>query len=328
MTAAQLAATSAPDPVTAELQQLLQAFECSWPGQQPPPQQQLDASSEVKAVACLALGQLLQWVPEGADLPPPTSNATWREVLAAALQQLGAACSLPAMQAPAPLGEGQAPLAACCAVALAWQPGLAGAWKAYADLLYAHATRAGSSDSTGFDSQQQQQEQQQQQQGLLLAADAYCRYLAAAVSSKQLPSSEHGMQALLHLLAIVTQHADGLQSQLAGLLSSCPAAAWQVLTPQLFGQLQSSSAAVRALAQQLLQGVAIAAPSAVLYPAVAELRGAQVGSAAHCCWGTWEHCLLAVRQAVTPCTALPAVAPVGGARQPPLLKTADRGAHL
>jgi hypothetical protein len=52
-------------------------------------------------------------------------------------------------------------------------------------------------------------------------------------------------------------------------------AALQALTPQLLGLLQHRSAAVRALMQQLLQGLAVVVPRAVLYPLVVEVRSAQ-----------------------------------------------------
>jgi hypothetical protein len=61
-------------------------------------------------------------------------------------------------------------------------------------------------------------------------------------------------------------------------LSSCPAAAWQALTPQLMGQLMKSEQQdeVRGLLCGLLRAVAVAVPCSVLYPAVMELRNAQV----------------------------------------------------
>ncbi|KAF6252070.1 hypothetical protein COO60DRAFT_1628668 [Scenedesmus sp. NREL 46B-D3] len=107
------------------------------------------------------------------------------------------------------------------------------------------------------------------------AAEAYCNYLAAAVNAKALASPEQGLGVLLRLLQTILQHGDALQPQLQQALGSSPAAAWQVLTPQLLGQLQHASAAVRALVQQLLQGLALVVPCSVLYPLIVEVRAAQ-----------------------------------------------------
>ncbi|KAF6253546.1 hypothetical protein COO60DRAFT_1463162 [Scenedesmus sp. NREL 46B-D3] len=85
----------------------------------------------------------------------------------------------------------------------------------------------------------------------------------------------NNVQCAMPLLQTILQHGDALQPQLQQALGSSPAAAWQVLTPQLLGQLQHASAAVRALVQQLLQGLARLVPCSVLYPLIVEVRAAQ-----------------------------------------------------
>jgi hypothetical protein len=80
---------------------------------------------------------------------------------------------------------------------------------------------------------------------------------------------------LIKLLQIILQQGDHLHEQLSAALSICPAAVWQGLTNQLLAQLQHSSSGVRGLIQQLLQGLAVVVPCAVLYPLVVEVRAAQ-----------------------------------------------------
>jgi hypothetical protein len=83
------------------------------------------------------------------------------------------------------------------------------------------------------------------------------------------------MDALLRLLHLVLNHADVVSME--QLLGSCPAAPWQVLTPQLMGQLMSPGqpAAVKGTLAMLLRAVAGAEPCTVLYPVVLELRVAE-----------------------------------------------------
>jgi hypothetical protein len=245
------------------------------------------------AAACLSLSELLAAsaassesaaldVTAAAASIPSVYGVDWQAVHRSSLSQLSsqqqqlvgaqhvteAGCSaLDASQCAAAadvVPVGYVPAVACCATAVAAAPAAAEAWKAYGDLLYSLSS---------------QLEQQQQDRGhlLLLAASAesYCNYLAAALNAKALASPEEGLGVLLRLLEMILQHGQSLQQQLQQALGSCPAAAWQVLTPQLLGQLQHASAAVRALVQQLLQGLALVVPCSVLYPLIVEVRAAQ-----------------------------------------------------
>jgi hypothetical protein len=244
------------------------------------------------AAACLSLSELLAAATassESAALEvtaaasiPSVHGVDWQAVHRSSLSQLSsqqqqlagaqlateADCSaLEASQCAAAadvVPAGYVPAAACCAAAVAAAPAAAEPWKAYGDLLYSLSS---------------QLEQQQQDRGHLLllaaSAEAYCNYLAAAVNAKALASPEQGLGVLLRLLEMILQHGESLQPQLQQALGSCPAAAWQVLTPQLLGQLQHASAAVRAIVQQLLQGLALVVPCSVLYPLIVEVRAAQ-----------------------------------------------------
>lgn len=208
-----------------------------------------------------SLAQLLAAAPTSTAA---ASEGSWGVAAAAAATEAGA------------VPEQHVPAAACCAAAAAAAPAAAEPWKAYGDLLFGLAGQL----------QQPQQEpdsaaglagQKQQQHLLLLAAasEAYCNHLAAAVNSKGLATPEQGLGVLLRLLEIILQHADDLQPQLQEAVGNCPVSAWQVVTPQLLGQLQHNSAAVRGLVQQLLQGLADVVPCAVLYPLIVEVRAAQ-----------------------------------------------------
>jgi hypothetical protein len=266
------------------------------------------SSSNVKpaalAAAYLSLGQLLAGGSAGGYATavasvPAVQEVDWQAMHKRSLLQLApgkrAASATDAAEAAACMGlagsqcaaaagavpAGYVPAAACCAAAVAAAPAVAQPWKAYGDLLYSLA---------GNLEQQQQQQQQQEQDHLRLlaaAAEAYCNYLAAAVNAKALATPEQGLAVLLRLLETILQHGDALQPQLQQALGSCPAAAWQGLTPQLLGQLQAASAAVRALVQQLLQGLALVVPCSVLYPLIVEVRAAQeagqeVSTASNC----------------------------------------------
>ena len=185
-------------------------------------------------------------------------------------------------------------------------------WRAFGDVLWDISTQAPSPsphpraakerEASGL-AEESQAEGQQRQALLGLVAEAYCQFLRAGVVSRRLTSPEEGMHVLLRLLQLVLQHASELT--LAGssssrssnkkrggtsskstlhvqplwqLLSRCPAAAWQALTPQLMGQLMKveQPGEVREVVCGLLRAVAVAVPCSVLYPAVMELRNAQV----------------------------------------------------
>lgn len=288
----------------ASVQEHLGLLAGCWPGSAPASHVPAAAPPSALAWACMSLARLLEaGAATGAAAAAPQlqlgggpassdPSLTWSALYTASLQRLstalaagsdqggsGEAVSAQAAQPAAQLPSAALPCAACYAAALAWQPQLAAAWRAYGDFLFtttaaaraeegaAPATSSAAASGAGTPDGLQ---------GYVLAAEAYCSYLAAAVNASQLASSEHGLQALLRLLHLVVAHAEALQAPLAAALARCPAAVWQALTPQLFGHLASSSSgAVRPLVQSLLIAVAGAAPSAVLYPAVAELRGAQ-----------------------------------------------------
>jgi hypothetical protein len=250
-------------------------------------------SSAALAAAYLSLGQLLS--PEAASSLHAVQEVNWQAVAHSSWLQLSPG-QQHALHTAHPLGvgctpvtvsqcaaavdavpAGYVPAAACCAAAVAAAPAAAEPWKAYGDLLYSLASQL----------EQQQQQQRGHGQVLAAAAEAYCNYLASAVNAKALATPEQGLSVLLRLLETILQHGDALQPQLQQALGSCPAAAWQVLTPQLLGQLQHSSAAVRSLVQQLLQGLALVVPCSVLYPLIVEVRAAQeagqeVGAAGSC----------------------------------------------
>jgi hypothetical protein len=236
--------------------------------------------SELLAASATSSGSAALDAAAAASIPSSVHGVDWQAVHRSSLTQLlpGAQhvteskCSvLDASQCAAAadvVPAGYIPAAACCAAAVAAAPAAAEPWKAYGDLLYCLA---------GMLEQQQQQQHQDRGHLRLLAAsaEAYCNYLAAAVNAKALASPEQGLGVLLRLLETILQHGEALQPQLQQALGSCPAAAWQVLTPQLLGQLQHASAAVRALVQQLLQGLALVVPCSVLYPLIVEVRAAQ-----------------------------------------------------
>lgn len=251
------------------------------------------ASASSSAAVYLSLATTLQQAARHTSFAelcaacPSLQPAQWSAVHAESLHTLQASlpccsqvargiCDTPALQ------QQQQAALACSVAAMATLPQHPAPWKAYADLLFASASTvvppledAVSSESASADTQH---EQQQQQQGVMLfgaAAEAYCMHLAALANTGALASPQQVLGVLVRLLQIILQHGAELQQELSQALAHCPAAVWQVLTNQLLAQLQHSSTAVRAIIQQLLQGLAVVVPCAVLYPLVVEVRTAQ-----------------------------------------------------
>jgi hypothetical protein len=80
---------------------------------------------------------------------------------------------------------------------------------------------------------------------------------------------------LLRLLHFAIHHNTAvIQPAIAEALNMVPPAAWEVLAPQLFVQLQHSQAHVRAYATQLLAALAKPVPASVLYAVVASSTAA------------------------------------------------------
>lgn len=186
----------------------------------------------------------------------------------------GAVARLSAVQAqPQQVAE-----LACCAAAVALLPAHPAPWRAYGDLLFQLA--AAQSAPPAADAPPLPPPLPQQQQAVATvfgaAAEAYCQHLAASANTGALISPQQGLSVLIKLLQIILQQGGQPYGQLAAALAACPAAVWQALTNQLLAQLQQhSSTAVRGLIQQLLQGLAVVVPCAVLYPLVVEVRAAQ-----------------------------------------------------
>jgi hypothetical protein len=238
------------------------------------------ARSDAVAAACMSLGRLVSaitvqdWGRQQLtqQLGPGIAGTSWHALLQASVQRLpdAPACQAAGAAGAQLLSPQRLPGLACFAAAAAQQPGAPAPWRAFGDFLFDLASPA-----PGGEDEQQRLGQEQQRLMLGAAAEAYCSHLAAAVNARALPSADHCLGVLLRLLRLLQQHAPQLQLQLASALRRCPAAAWQGLTNQLLAQLQHREAAVRGLVQQLLQGLAVVAPCAVLYPLVVEVRGAR-----------------------------------------------------
>jgi hypothetical protein len=96
---------------------------------------------------------------------------------------------------------------------------------------------------------------------------AYARVLALDYGSA---SGTDATRLLLRLLHFAIHHnTPAMAPAIAAAFAMVPPAAWEVLAPQLFVQLQHSKPHVRAYATQLLAGLAGPVPAAVLYTAVA-----------------------------------------------------------
>jgi hypothetical protein len=249
------------------------------------------------AAAYLSLASILQHAPDEAGWRElcaayaPVQWVDWSKVHAGAgklIEQSPCCSSAPGAVAKLPDAQAQPQQVAglaCCAAAVALLPTHPAPWKAYGDLLFQLAAAQQQSAQFPADaaavppplSQQQQQQQQQAVAGVFgAAAEAYCQHLAASANTGALTSPQQGLGVLVKLLQIILQQGEQLQEQLAAALAACPAAVWQALTNQLLAQLQQhSSTAVRGLIQQLLQGLAVVVPCAVLYPLVVEVRAAQ-----------------------------------------------------
>lgn len=239
------------------------------------------------AAAYLSLGAILQQAAASSSWKElcaayaPVQWMDWQKVHAGAgklIQELPccseAAAARAGLRAMQDQPQQHAALA-CSAAAAALLPACPAPWKAYGDMLYQLASA--SAQQTISDAAPAPTEQQSKGAAVVFgaAAEAFCQHLATSANTGAATSPQQGLGVLLKLLQIILQQGDQLHDQLSQALSACPAAVWQVLTNQLLAQLQHSSAAVRGLIQQLLQGLAVVVPCAVLYPLVVEVRAAQ-----------------------------------------------------
>ena len=228
------------------------------------------------AVAAMSLFTILQ---RRRQQQLGAEEADWRGLYASAAARLE--LSMPSVDVIASAG-GLLPAAACCMVAVAAAPARPGAWRALGDFAYALARRQLEQQQGGDDQEQQDAPAAapvtlppDAAAAYALAADAYSRHLATAAASRRLSAAEDGLPALLRLLRLVLRRAAPLEAPLRAALLRTPAAAWQALAPQLLSALGHADPAARRLAALLLRGVAAAAPCAVLYPSIAELRAAE-----------------------------------------------------
>jgi hypothetical protein len=267
------------------------------------------AEGEAAAAGFMSLASVLRRAPgssagaaaAAADAPPD-----WRAAFDAALAALAERGALRGAGAGAPtiaLPEASAPLAACCAAAAAAAPAAPGPWRAFGDLLYGLAWEqpgeegaAPPADSAAPPANGPPPAaapgpralSERAAHALALAAGAYCRHLAAGAAAGRLAAPEDGLAPMLRVLRLVLRHGAALGAPLRAALGAAPAAAWQALAPQLLAAaLGHRAAETRGLAALLLRGLAAAAPCAVLYPCIVELRaaeerGEQVGASQGC----------------------------------------------
>jgi hypothetical protein len=250
------------------------------------------------AAAYLSLGGILQQAAQHSSwqeiqsMCPAFAQVDWHNVGAAAghdVPQLAGSAGTSSTAANMGFLQDQPQqqaVLACIGAAVALRPHHPVPWKAYGDLLYelagAYAQGTAADGSAVAVGSALVQDCQGDAGMFGAAAQAYCQHLAACANTGALTSPQQSLGVLLKLLQIILQHGEQLQGQLSAALGACPAAVWQVLTNQLLAQLQHSSAAVRALIQQLLQGLAVVVPCAVLYPLVVEVRAAQEAGSQVC----------------------------------------------
>lgn len=255
------------------------------------------------AAAYLSLGSVLQqaaqhtrWQ-EVQSLCPALTQVDWLSVASGAgqaLSELSASTGMfSTVGSTSVMQEQPQQLAvlACTAAAVASQPQQPVPWKAYGDLLFGLAggsapnTAGAGTDAAADAASESLQQGLDDAEMFAAAAEAFCQHLVACANTGALTSPQNCLGVLLKLLQIILQHGEQLQDKLSAALAACPAAVWQVLTNQLLAQLQHRNQAVRALIQQLLQGLAVVVPCAVLYPLVVEVRTAQeTGSQVGLCY--------------------------------------------
>jgi hypothetical protein len=255
-----------------------------------------DAEAGSLAAAYLSLSTVLQQAAghsswhQLCSACPPLQQVDWTQVHAGSVH--GHAAGLVSCRDGVSAVAGmqndpqQQAVLACSAAAVGLLPQHPAPWKGYGDLLFQLASSSAqvgteaAETASALPAQQQdprssQQHQQQVAATYAAAAEAYCQHLATSANSGCLSTPQQGLGVLLKLLQIILQQGEQLHGELSCALGTCPAAVWQVLTNQLLAQLQHSSVAVRGLIKQLLQGLAVVVPCAVLYPLVVEVRVAQ-----------------------------------------------------
>ncbi len=185
------------------------------------------------------------------------------------------------------------PAAGCCLRALQLSAGLLSrAWKAWADLLF-RATRerraraptptqpaSTTADSLANAPAASDREEDVGHEGYGAAVAAYCRYLTLSYTQESIQRPEDVLPVLLQVLYVVGRYGGPLEAQLAPQLAAVPPLAWASVVPQLLAKLPGAVGASRRLLAALLRAVGQAAPSLVLYPAMAEVRAADIAAAA------------------------------------------------
>jgi hypothetical protein len=155
---------------------------------------------------------------------------------------------------------------ALMAAAVSTGPPLHTAWLAFGDWLYARARRARHTRRAAGPTASK----------ALTRTDtlSYCHVVLAYARALSLDavsgSGADTTRLLLRLLHFAIHHEDSsMQAAIGVALRLVPPAAWQVLAPQLFVQLQHSKPHVRKYATRLLAALARPVPAAVLYTLVA-----------------------------------------------------------
>jgi hypothetical protein len=269
----------------------------AWPHQ---PAAAAPAARRAAALGFMSLASLLRGGPAAfATGAPPDWRAAFDAGLGALARRGMLAGGAPGVP-PLALTDATAPIGACCVAAAAAAPAAPGPWRAFGDLLYGLAWEQ---PADGEPACAQQREEGSGLQGdgaapraqrgdaapsrpgpllpraahaLALAAEAYCRHLAAGAAAGRLPAAEDGLAPMLRVLRLILRHAAPLAAPLRAALGLAPTAAWQALAPQLLAAaLGHREPATRDLAALLLRGLAAGAPRAVLYPCIAEMRAAQ-----------------------------------------------------
>ena len=145
------------------------------------------------------------------------------------------------------------------------------AWLAFGDCLYSRVRRARHTRRTAATTQDARKTKTP-----LTPSDELCYRHVTLACARALAldcnaaGSTDTTRILLRLLHLAIHHnTDAMAPAIAAALDMVPPAAWEVLAPQLFVQLQHSQQHVRAYATQILAGLAKPVPASVLYAAVA-----------------------------------------------------------
>ena len=182
-------------------------------------------------------------------------------------------------------------LTALAAAAVSTGPSLRRAWLSFGDCLYTrvrrarHARRSVDNAFTS-DAGAANAKTTRSSKAPLTASDEAC-YRHVVLAYARALALDHGAttgtdstRVLLRLLHFAIHHnTAAMQPAIAAAFAMVPPAAWEVLAPQLFVQLQHSQAHVRTYATQLLAALAGPVPASVLYTAVAAAGDPAAGAA-------------------------------------------------